>query len=163
MPLLQRRMWMASILSILVSCVWTRDPWCLPHLQLSGRSSKEQVNHKNISQLHHSWLSQNNVGHFCAWISWNAATNCPNNTVILTKEKEWLHQILVIWKGYVDFSYCEDFTAITIPLILLANKSATHYGIFECAILLILRKMLNIPEYKCTCCCVFTSGPLDGA
>lgn len=48
MPLLQRRTWMASILSILVNCVWTRDPWCLPHLQLSGRSSKEQVNHKNL-------------------------------------------------------------------------------------------------------------------
>lgn len=48
MPSLQRRMWMASILWISVSCVWTRDPWCLPHLQLSGRSSKEQVNHQNL-------------------------------------------------------------------------------------------------------------------
>lgn len=43
MPSLQRRTWMASILWTSVSCAWTRDPWCLPLLQLSGRSSKEQV------------------------------------------------------------------------------------------------------------------------
>lgn len=42
-PSLQRRMWMASILWTSVSCAWTRDPWCQPLLQLSGRSSKEQV------------------------------------------------------------------------------------------------------------------------
>lgn len=50
MPLLQRRMWMASTSWISVSCVWTRDPWCLPHLQLSGRSSKELVKHQNLSR-----------------------------------------------------------------------------------------------------------------